>query len=54
MKYYVTLKYEETIEVEAATEDTAIFKAQLMFDPTSDGPILVEVWSDEEEEYHEF
>ena len=54
MKYFVTLKYEETIEVEAADESAAIIEAEQMFDPTSDGPTLVEVWSDEEEDYHEF
>lgn len=54
MKYFVTLKYEETIEVEAADESAAIIEAEQMFDPTVDGPTLVEVWSDEEDEYHEF
>lgn len=54
MKYFVTLKYEETIEVEATDESAAIIEAEQMFDPTSDGPTLVEVWSDEEEDYHEF
>jgi hypothetical protein len=54
MKYFVTLKFEDTFEIEASTEDEAICKASQMFDPTQDGPELVEVWSDEEEEnYHE-
>lgn len=56
MKYFVTLKYEETIEVEAANESAAITKAEQIFDPTSDGSTLVEIWSDEdnEEGYYEF
>ena len=54
MKYFVTLKYEETIEVEAADESAAIAEAEQMFDPTGDGPTLVEVWSDDDEDYYEF
>jgi hypothetical protein len=52
MKYYVTLKFEETFEVEANTEHEAVYKAEQRFDPTQDGPELVEVYT-EEEDYHE-
>lgn len=49
MKYNVTLKFEETFEVEAESEDVAVQMAEQMFDPTQDAPELVEVWSDEDE-----
>ena len=49
MRYYVTIKFEDTIEVEADNEYEAIRKAEEMFDPTQDAPELVEVWSDEDE-----
>jgi hypothetical protein len=55
MKYFVTLKYEDTMEVEADNEEEAIKLAEVDFDPTRDGPTLVEVWTDNEEDnYYEF
>lgn len=49
MKYFVTLKFEETFEIEANSEDSAVQIAEQMFDPTQNAPELVEVWSDEDE-----
>lgn len=49
MKYYVTLKYEETIEVEVDSEAEAIKQAIQYFDPITDEPEVVEVWSDEDD-----
>ncbi len=45
MIYYVTVKIEETIEVEADDEAEAIKEALQWFDPTAADPDIVEVWS---------
>ena len=42
--YYVTVRIEETIEVQAETEEQAMFKACDMFDPTAHDKEVVECY----------
>jgi len=49
MKYFVTVRIEETIEVEADSEHQAGIIAEQMFDPTAHAPEIEDVWSDEDE-----
>lgn len=50
MKYYVTVKIEETIEIDyALSEDEAIKCAFELFDPLAHDTELVEIWSEEDE-----
>jgi hypothetical protein len=49
MKYFVTIKVEETIVVEADSEQEAAILAEQMFDPTALGTEIEEIWSDEDD-----
>lgn len=49
MKYFVTIRVEETIVVEANSEKEAAIIAEQMFDPTAHDPEIVEAWSTEDE-----
>jgi hypothetical protein len=49
MKYLVTITVEETIEVEADSEEVAIHEALQWFDPTAHDPQIIEVWSENEQ-----
>lgn len=49
MKYFVTVKFEETIVVEANSEEEAAIIAEQMFDPTANNPEIEEIWSDEDD-----
>jgi hypothetical protein len=49
MKYFVTIKVEETIVVEACSEQEAAIIAEQMFDPTAHDPEIVDTWSDEDD-----
>lgn len=46
--YYVTVKVETTIEVEATSEEQAQDKATSQFDPYALDWEVVETWTDEE------
>jgi len=47
--YHVTLKFEDTLVVEAEDETQAVSFAMSEFDPTQDNPEVVEIWSNENE-----
>ena len=49
MKYFVTIKVEETIVVEACSEQKAAIIAEQMFDPTALETEIEEIWSDEDD-----
>lgn len=49
MKYFVTIKVEETIVVEANSEQEAAIIAEQMFDPTAHVTEIEEIWSDEDD-----
>ena len=49
MKYFVTIKVEETIVVEAESEQEAGIIAEQMFDPTAHATEIEEIWSDEDD-----
>lgn len=50
MIYYVTIKVEETLVIDdAENEAEAIKRAIQCFDPTTDEPEVVEVWTEIEE-----
>lgn len=46
--WYVTVCIEETIEVQAETEEQAMFKACDMFDPTAHDKEVVECYTEDE------
>lgn len=51
MKYFVTIKVEETLVIDdVCNEAEAIKYALEFFDPTANDPEVVETWSDEDEE----
>jgi hypothetical protein len=50
MKYFVTVRIEETIEVEADSEQQAGIIAEQLFDPTAHSPEIEEIWSNEDDE----
>lgn len=43
--YHVTVRIEETIEVQAETEEQAMFKACAQFDPTAHDKEVIEVYA---------
>lgn len=47
--YYVTVRIEEVIEVQATCEDDAIYKACFEFDPTAHDKEVVEVYTDDDD-----
>lgn len=50
MKYFVTVKVEETLVIDdVCNEAEAIKYALEFFDPTAHDPEIVEIWSDEDE-----
>jgi hypothetical protein len=49
MKYYVTVQIEEQIEVEADNEYDAVKEALQSFDATAHDPVIIEVWSEDED-----
>jgi hypothetical protein len=49
MKYFITIKVEETIVVEAESEQEAVMIAEQVFDPTVLGTEIEEIWSDEDD-----
>ena len=49
MKYFVTIKVEEQIVVEADSEQEAVKEALLSFDATAHDPEIIDVWSNEDD-----
>jgi hypothetical protein len=49
MKYFVTVRIEEQIVVEADNEYDAVKEALLSFDTSAHDPEIVDVWSDEDD-----
>lgn len=50
MKYFVTIKVEETLVIDDAINEAEAIKYALeFFDATANDPELVEVWSEDDE-----
>lgn len=50
MKYFVTIKVEETLVIDdVCNSEEAIKRAIQCFDPTAHDPELVEIWNDNDD-----